>query len=365
MKAIILAGGYATRLRPISYAMPKHLFPVAGKPVLNWLIEHLHAQGVDEVTLAVNYMAEELRRRVGDQLDGVRIAYSLEHSPLGTAGPLKLAEERLRGASTFLTVNGDIMANIPVTEMLEFHRSRQAKTTIALQQVKDPSRFGVVKLNVRMGIEDFVEKPKKSKAPSRLINAGTYIMEPEVLDYIPIGRRVSLEREVFPRLAKEGSLYGFQHRGEWFDIGDIKDYRTANFHYLRKLYGNAAKVSRGAKVSGSARLRLSTLVCEGAEVDSRAIVGPDTVVGSNSEIGEGAIVTKSIIFDKVTIGTGTKVTEAIVGEGAMLGNRVKVSAGAVISNQSVIFDGVRIGRGAIIHPHKEVKRNVPAKGHVM
>ncbi len=234
MKAIVLAGGYATRLRPISYALPKLLFPVLGKPMIYWTLDLLRHYGIDEVVLAVNYLADSLRARVGEEYRGIRIHYSLEDRPLGTGGPLKLASKTIRLEDTFIAMNGDVIAEIDLTQMLERHERAKAAVTDALHEVRDPTRFGVVQLDSNRRISRFVEKPSLKEAPSRLVNAGIYMIEPSVLKMIPAGRRVSLEREIFPVLAKRQRLIGFPFEGHWFDIGSLSDFQKANLALLQK-----------------------------------------------------------------------------------------------------------------------------------
>ncbi len=232
LKGIVLAGGFATRLRPISYALPKLLFPICGKPMIYWSLDLLRSVGTEEVILCVNYLAETLRRQVGSEYKGMSIKYSLETEPLGTAGPMKLASTNARIDETFIAMNGDVIAQINLREMLKQHKETKALITDALYEVKNPSRFGVVQLDSENRIRKFVEKPKQREAPSRLVNAGIYLIEPDVLQMIPPNQRVSLERDIFPPLAKNGRLGGFTFSGHWFDIGNLVDFRRANFAML-------------------------------------------------------------------------------------------------------------------------------------
>lgn len=172
MKAIVLAGGYATRLRPISYALPKLLFPVLGKPMIYWTLDLLSKYGVDEVVLGVNYLADVLRSTVGDKYRGISVRYSLEETPLGTAGPIKLAAQTVRLDQTFIAMNGDVITEIDLAKMLERHGRTKALVTDALHEVRDVRRFGVVQLDSQNRIETFVEKPRQNEAPSRLAKRG-------------------------------------------------------------------------------------------------------------------------------------------------------------------------------------------------
>jgi NDP-sugar pyrophosphorylase family protein len=222
--ALILAGGEGTRLRPITYEIPKALVPVHGKPLIEHLFDLLKKYGVNDVILSVGHMKDKIMDERGNwSRAGMNISFVEEKTPLGTGGPLRLAKDKL--IKTFIVSNGDELKNINVMDMYEAHKRNRALATIALTTVSDPSQYGVAKLEGNRIIE-FVEKPKKDKAPSKLINAGFYIIEPEVVEMIPKGK-VSLEKQIFPKLAKMGRLYGFPFSGQWFDTGNLERYERA------------------------------------------------------------------------------------------------------------------------------------------
>ena len=222
--AVILAGGKGTRLRPITYEIPKPLVPVHDKPIVAHLFDLFKKYGITDIVMCIGYMKEKIKNELGDGSKfGVKIRYVEENEPLGTGGPLRLAKNILK--STFVVSNGDELKDINIMEMYDMHKSNNALVTIALTTVEDPSAYGVARLDGNRIVE-FVEKPPKDKAPSKLINAGFYIMEPEVLDMIPEGM-VSLEREIFPKIAEMGKLYGYPFSGQWFDTGNIERYERA------------------------------------------------------------------------------------------------------------------------------------------
>jgi NDP-sugar pyrophosphorylase family protein len=365
MKAVILAGGYATRLRPISYALPKLLFPVLGKPMIYWTLDLLKGIGVDEAVLAVNYLADQLRTVVGDNYDGMNIRYSLELTPLGTGGPIKLASEGTRFEQRFVVTNGDVIANLELGKMLKHHEQTRALITDALHEVKDTTRFGVAQLDTEGRIRRFVEKPQPKESPSRLINAGIYVVEPEVLKMIPPGRKVSLEREVFPALARAGKLSGFPFSGDWFDIGSITDYKKANFSLLQKRgVGSLAKKHTKGLADG-AILRPPLLLGEGSRIRSGASVGPLVVAGSSTLVESNTRIWDSILFDGVSLGEDSVVSGAILAVGVKVGRNVRIAPGSVVSSYVQIRDGVRIGSNAIVHPYKEIEGNIRAGTNVM
>ena len=219
MRAVILAGGLGTRLRPLTYEIPKPLIPVHGKTLTEHVFDILKKWGVNEVYLSISYMPDKIKQYFGDGSKfRLNIKYVVEKEPMGTAGPLILLD---KFDSTFIMVNGDNLFNLNFKKMIEIHKKNKAVATIALTSVDDPSHYGVARVNGDKIIE-FVEKPKKEEAPSKLINSGYYILEPEVFDIVKGKDFAMLERDVFPLLAKQGKLFGYVDKGQWFDIGTFE-----------------------------------------------------------------------------------------------------------------------------------------------
>lgn len=225
-KAIILVGGEGTRLRPYTYELPKALLPIHGKPMVQHVIDLLKSHGVTEMYLAIGYKGEMIKDYFGDGSKfGLDIKYIIEKSPLGTAGPLRLAKKYLD--ETFFIVWGDILSQIDLTDFAHFHKNCDALATVALTTVEDPSRYGVASMKGSKIIE-FIEKPKKEDAPSNLINAGMAIMEPEVINkYVPEKGKSMVEYDIYPQLASDGKLAGYPFQGQWFDTGTHEAYEKA------------------------------------------------------------------------------------------------------------------------------------------
>lgn len=364
MKAVILAGGYATRLRPISYVIPKLLFPVVGKPMIYWIFDLLKSFGVDEAVLGVNYLANVLQKTVGSSYKNIRVTYSSEDEPLGTAGALRLAAKTIGLNKTFLALNGDVIAQINLSTMLIKHQRANALVTDALCQVKNPSRFGVAELDSNKRIKRFVEKPHPRVTSSNLVNAGIYLMEPEVLDMIPVEQRVSLEKQVFPELAKSHRLTGFPFDGFWLDIGNFEDYRRANFTLLqcdiRKHRPDKHTIAKkGFKIIDPIYLG------KDSRVEKSAVLGPNALVGKNCVMEKGSRVSKSVLFDDVSVGEGSIVSGAVVASNVEIGKRVVINPGCILSPNLTIGDDVKVGRGVIIHPYKEITAHVKAGKHIL
>lgn len=190
LKALVLAGGFGTRLRPLTCTRPKQLLPVANEPSIDWTLRNLSDHGVDTVVLAVNYMAEAFVRYLGPSKHNLGILYSREERPLGTGGPIKRAQSYFKGEEPFLVLNGDVISDIDYSRLLEFHKEKGGMATIALYPVADPSRYGAVELDGHGSVRRFVEKPKVGEAPSNLVNAGIYVLDPKIMEYIPEGREI-------------------------------------------------------------------------------------------------------------------------------------------------------------------------------
>jgi mannose-1-phosphate guanylyltransferase len=339
------------------------LFPLANQAMLDWTMKNLAEGGVDTVVLAVNYMAEALVRYFGPTKFDLGIIYSREGRPLGTGGPIKKAQEHLVDGQPFLILNGDIISDIDYGRIVEFHKSHGAMATIALARVPDPSRYGSVELDSDSKVVRFVEKPELGMAPSNLINAGIYVFEKEVLDYIPDGRKVSTEKEVFPILAEEGKLYGYEIHGLWLDIGVPEAYLEANRLILERLNGE----ERGADsvVHESAKILEPTYLGANVNVGAHSVIGPNTSISDHVHIGEGCRVENSIIFPGATIGDYSSVRNAIIGENASLERWVKVESGSLIGDYATITDGVTITEGVSICPSKTVNESILQPRQVM
>jgi len=330
--------------------------------MIYWTFDLLKKFGVDEVVLCVNYLANLLQEKIGESYRSMKIIYSLENEPLGTAGPLRLAAERVKLNQTFLAMNGDIIAQIPLSDMLKSHENANALVTDVLHKVENPSRFGVAELLPDGRIRRFIEKPQPGETLSRLINAGIYLIEPEVLNMITLGQKVSLEKQIFPALTKRGRLAGFPFDGLWFDIGNFEDYCGANFTLLRNCRGSLVQdsvLTRGSKIADL------VYVGEESKIGQNAVLDPLTVIGGNCMIERNSRVSKSVLFDDVMVGEESLISGAILASNVKLGKRVTINPGCILSPNVTIGDDVKVGRGVIIHPYKEITANVKSKTHVM
>ncbi len=312
--AVVLAGGFGTRLRPLTWDTPKPLVPILGKPLIEWVIRSL-PRDIVHVHIAAGFSSDKLERYVESNPLPRKLHLKVEPKPLDTAGAIKFAC-RDSTNDTLVAFNGDIVSSLDVRQMLESHLEHDGIATIALYPVpeEEVSRFGVVELDDDNRILDFVEKPEPDEAPSNLINAGAYVLDREVLDYIPEGRPVSIEREIFPKLAEEGLLYGFRFDGYWVDVGLPETYLEA--HRVLMEHECSRKSVVGARITDT-EFEPPVVAAPMAELRSSE-VGPYVYVGERTEIN-GSVIENSVILDDVEI-IDSEVRNTIVTEGCKIEN---------------------------------------------
>lgn len=348
MKAVVLVGGEGTRLRPLTYTTPKQLLPVAEVPMVERVLAALARHGVDEAVLSLGYRPDAFLEAYPDGVaGGVRLSYAVEPEPLDTAGAIRFAAEHARIDETFVVVNGDVLTDLDVSALLAFHRERAAEATISLVAVDDPSRFGVVPTSADGRVLEFVEKPPRDKAPTNCINAGTYVLEPEVVDRIPAGRRVSVERETFPSLATQGRLYALRSDRYWLDTGTPEAYLQANADIVAGRRGTppapgAREVADGVWAMPDAvldgELHAATLVGAGARLEHGSVVC-GSVVGAGARVAGSARIQDSVVLSRASVGVGAVVRGSIIGYGASVGRDCKIEPVTIIGDRAAVPDG--------------------------
>jgi mannose-1-phosphate guanylyltransferase len=361
LPAVILVGGQGTRLRPLTARTRKDMLALVDRPLLAYTFEHLARHGVETVKLACGYLPDQLQAHFADQYDGLRLEYSIEAEPLDSGGGIAYAGRELE--SSFFALNGDSLREADLGEMVAFHRSTGAKATILLTPVADPSRYGLVRTSSDGRVESFLEKPRPEEIDTDLINAGLYVLEPEVLDLVPEGRAVSIEREVFPLLAAEGSVYGVALPGYWLDVGTPESYLQAHRDVLERIFptqvGDAlgpdfTLVDETAQVHPGAKLVPPVYVGPDATVEEGARLGSLAVLGAGARLARGGVVENAVVGARTTIGEGASVVGSVVGDDADLGaecqlhNLAVVGPGARVGAGNVLDHGLRIGAGQTI-----------------
>jgi NDP-sugar pyrophosphorylase family protein len=362
LKTLVLAGGFGTRLRPLSCSRPKALFPIANKPLIDYTLESLSKADVETVILSVYYMAESLVRYLGPTKYNLGILYSREQRPLGTGGPIKKAKDMLNGEK-FMVMNGDLLTDLDYKQLINYHEEKGGIATVALTQVNDPYRYGSVELDWEGRITRFVEKPEFGMAPSNLINAGIYILEPEIFDYIPDGKKIRIETDVFPKLAEEQKLYGYESHGFWMDIGEPVDYLAANATVLAKQRSIVKPES--VQIDPSAIIRGPCNFGENIKIGADSRIGPNVSLADDVQIGKGCRVENSIIYAGAVIEDYSSVKNAILGENSVLERWVKVESGSLIGDFAQILDGVTITAGVSICPSKTIEESILQPKQVM
>lgn len=328
MRAVVLVGGFGTRLRPLTLHRPKQMLPLLDRPMIEWVAEHLGRAGVDEIVLALGYRPEAFLEAYPDgTCAGVRMRYAVEPEPLGTAGAIRFAAAELgldRADEPFLVVNGDVITDLDIAELVDLHRSAGAEGTIALSPVDDPSRYGVVPIDRDGRVEAFIEKPPAETAPSHWINAGTYVLEPSILARIPAGRAVSVERETFPAVVAEGRLFALESDAYWIDAGTPETYLQVQLDLAQRRTGpDASWIHPSATVAPTAHVERA-------------------VIAAGVTIGDGATVVRSVLGAGSTVGAGATVHRSVVGPGAAVGD------GASLHALSVLGDGADLAPGAAL-----------------
>jgi NDP-sugar pyrophosphorylase family protein len=346
MKAILLAGGKGTRLRPLTIHTPKPIVPIFDRPFLHYQIDLLkQVPEIDEVILSLNYQPRRIEEIFGDGAGlGIKIRYVVEPVPLGTAGAIKYAGDSL--TESVVVFNGDVLTAIDLAAVIRLHRERQARATIVLTPVDNPSAFGLVETDAKGNILRFLEKPGADEITTNTINAGIYVLEPDTFDRIPSDISWSIERSYFPSLIDRGETFvAYTDRGYWIDIGtpdkyaqvhrDIMDGRLAipPFDGLpppRTVVAPGARVEEGATIEGPC------FIDDGVLIKAGARIGPYSVVGRQTQIEEDAVIERSIIWPNSRISRDAVVRDAIIGRACHIGRNVALEAGAVLGDKTTL-----------------------------
>jgi mannose-1-phosphate guanylyltransferase/phosphomannomutase len=364
MKAVVMAGGEGTRLRPLTSNQPKPMVPIVGKPCMEHILELLREHGLSDVVVTVAFLPQAIRSYfgTGDSL-GMQIGYSVEESPLGTAGSVRLAADQLD--ETFLVISGDALCDVDLSALIAFHRERGAAVTIGLKSVDNPLEFGIVVTDDEGRVERFLEKPTWSQVFSDTINTGIYVLEPEVLQHVPRDRPYDFSKELFPYLLEMGRpIYGFAMEGYWQDIGNLDQYRQANFDALEQsvrlnIEGIRIRgdiwLGEGVEIEDLDRVEGPSYIGNYCRIARDAVVGQHSVLSNSVTLRERARTTRSVIDAATHIGRSAVVEGAIVGRSCDLRAHVHVQEGAAIGDEVTIGSESVVMPGVRIYPYKEVE----------
>ncbi|HEX6420248.1 MAG TPA: mannose-1-phosphate guanyltransferase [Acidimicrobiales bacterium] len=364
MKAVIMAGGEGTRLRPLTSNAPKPMMPIANAPMMEHIVRLLRAHGFDDIVVTVAFLANHIRNYFGDGSElGVRMVYATEETPLGTAGSVLNARDELD--ERFLVISGDVLTDIDLGAIAKFHEERGALATIGLTPVENPLEFGIVITRDDGSIERFLEKPTWGQVFSDTINTGIFVLEPEIFDYIDGGRSVDFSAEVFPRVLDEGRpLYGAVVKGYWEDVGTLEAYVRAHKDVLDgrvdvEIPGfeisDGVYVGEGADIHPEARIEGPVIIGDYCRVEGDARLGEYTVLGTNVRVRAGADLQRAVIHDNTYIGAGVRLRGTTVGRSCDLRNGVRGEEGVVLGDECFVGEQAVLSAGVKVYPFKTVE----------
>ncbi len=343
LKAVLLVGGLGTRLRPLTNDRPKSIMPVLNRPVLEHTLAYLKRYNVRDIIITLNYLPDVIKNYFKDGRDyGVNLVYCMEEQPRGTAGAVKNVESYLDGP--FFVLNGDVFSNLDLAAMYDFHRQKRAQATIALTYVENPSAFGVVATDDTGRVQQFIEKPPPGQAVTHWINAGTYILEPDVLQEIPPACNFMFEKGLYPRLLEIGKpVYGYKYQGYWLDMGKPEHYYTINMDLMNSKFSSLLKIDshkpvlnkKAVNIHSSAEIHAPALIGDGSTISEGVKLIGSVILGKDCRIGDGTVVEKSIIWDDVSIGANSKIKECIIASGTVIGENQSLERMVVTPGQSV------------------------------
>ncbi|HCU96616.1 MAG TPA: mannose-1-phosphate guanyltransferase [Actinobacteria bacterium] len=365
MKAVVMAGGEGTRLRPMTANQPKPLLPVVNKPIMEHVLRLLKRHGFTETVVTVQFLASLVRNYFGDGEDfGMSLQYATEETPLGTAGSVKNAEDALR-SGPFLVISGDALTDIDLTAMVRYHKESGALVTVGLTRVPNPLEFGIIIVGEDGRIQRFLEKPTWGQVFSDTVNTGIYVMEPEVLAEVPAGISVDWSADVFPKLLEAGApIYGWIADGYWEDVGTHESYLKAQADVLSgrveaDIEGFEVSpgvwVAEGAEVDPEALLSGPLCVGDYAKVEAGAQLREFTVVGSNVVVKEGAFLHRAVVHNNVYVGLGATLRGCVIGKNTDVMGSVRIEEGAVVGDECVIEPEAYLSAGVKVYPFKTIE----------
>jgi mannose-1-phosphate guanylyltransferase/phosphomannomutase len=364
MKAVIMAGGEGTRLRPLTSGQPKPMMPLANRPMMEHIVELLKRHGFEDIVVTVAFQANAIRTYFGNGSEfGVRMVYATEETPLGTAGSVRNAMEELD--ERFLVISGDVLTDIDLEGVVGFHREKKATATIGLKAMENPLEFGIVITREDGSVERFLEKPTWGQVFSDTINTGIYVLEPEIFEYIPPGKAVDFSSDVFPRLLDDGqSVYGYVAGGYWEDVGTLEAYIKAHQDVLDGevnvdvpgfRLGEGIWLGEGSEVDPAASIDGPAIIGDYCRIEAGAHLGEYSVLGSNVRVGTDSFVERSVVHDNVYLGPGVRLRGAIVGRSSDLRRGARLEEGVVIGDECFIGEHAVIHPGVKVYPFKTVE----------
>ena len=355
MKAVILVGGEGTRLRPLTCHTPKAMVPILNRPFLEHLLRYLEKHGVKDIILAMSYFPDPIRSYFGDGTQmGVQMTYVVEESPLGTAGAVKNAESLLD--EPFIVFNGDILTEIDLTTMIRRHREIKPKVSIALTPVDNPTLYGVVETDAEGRVKCFTEKPSWDKVSSNMINAGIYIVEPEVLEHIPASNPSMFENYLFPRLLEMGEpILSYPSDAYWIDIGTPEKYLKVHHDLLLGWGDENVRTEGNSEIHPKARIEGPVLIGDQCSIAQDAQLKGPTVLGPRCEVAEGSVVEGSVLWRGTKVGAGAVLKNCIIGSYSCIQGSGRALDSCVLGDNVIVETGFKMAKGARIEPDNRLR----------
>jgi mannose-1-phosphate guanylyltransferase len=356
LSAIVLAGGYATRLRPLSLTKPKALLPVLDKPILDYVIDNLISNGIDKIYLSLRVMADKIIDRYKDR---DRIVFVVEDEPLGDAGPLRYISEKYSLSDDVIVVYGDVYSEINYKEVLNYHQKENNDVTITATRVKDVRKYGVIYHKDGKLIK-LVEKP--DVAETNLINAGVYVFKKGLFKFINYPSSIS--KNLLPNLLKEGHNIGvYEYNGIWADIGFPNDYKNLNLILLERKYPKGF-IDNSAKISESTHLEPPYYISKNVRIEGDSTIN-NSIIGANSKIGKGVAIRESILMNNVEVGDFSYIKGAIIADKCKIGKWNHLLEASILGEEVYTIDGILINENTLILPYKEITNSIVEKGKII
>src|SRR5436305_1168487 len=374
MKAVIMAGGEGTRLRPLTSNSPKPMLPLANRPMMEHLVRLLREPGFDEIVVTLAFLPPAIRTSFGAGSEfGVRMVYATEETPLGTAGSVLNARQEL--TERFLVISGDVLTDFDLSELVKFHDESKALATIGLKAMENPLEFGIVITREDGSIERFLEKPTWGQVFSDTINAGIFVFEPEIFDYIPAGEAVDFSGEVFPKLlANSKPLFGAVAEGYWEDVGTLEAYVRAHKDSLDAKVAldipgfrldAGVWLGEGAEIHPEAVVEGPAVIGENCRVEAGARLGEYTVLGGNVRVREGADLERVVVHDNTYLGQNARLRGTVVGRACDLRTNVRCEEGVVLGDECFVGDNAVLGAGVKVYPFKTVETSAVVNSSIV
>ncbi|MGH9115455.1 MAG: sugar phosphate nucleotidyltransferase, partial [Acidimicrobiales bacterium] len=374
MKAVIMAGGEGTRLRPLTSNQPKPMMPIANRPMMEHIVDLLKAHGFDDIVVTVAFHANAIRTYFGNGFEfGVRMVYATEETPLGTAGSVRNAMDEL--SEPFLVISGDVLTDIDLGQIVDFHRDKKALATIGLKSMENPLEFGIVIAREDGSIERFLEKPSWGQVFSDTINTGIYVLDPAIFDYIEPGKPVDFSSDVFPRLLDdEMPLFGHVAGGYWEDVCTLDAYIKAHQDVLDARVtldipgfrlGDGIWLGEGSEIDPAATVSGPAIIGDYSRVEAGAHLGEYSVLGSNVRVGTDVFVERSVVHDNVYLGPGVRLRGAVVGRSSDLRRGARLEEGVVLGDECFVGEHAVINPGVKVYPFKTVEHGAVVNSSIV